>query len=108
MTFEEWIESYERDPRVQAVLAELREMIQRRYPTATFEVTRGEDPLVGIYLTPIVDIDDLDEVGDLVTPRLVDMQVDEGLRVYVFPRSVQAVSERERQMGDRVTQRAAS
>ncbi len=48
MTFEEWIATYERDPRVQAALAELREMIQRRFPTATIEVTRGEEPVVGI------------------------------------------------------------
>lgn len=78
------IASDERDPRIQAALAELREMILRRYPAATFTVTHGEDP-EGIYLKPIVDVEDLDEVADVFTDRLIDMQVEEGLPIYVVP-----------------------
>jgi hypothetical protein len=72
------------DPRIQAALAELRETILRHFPEATFSVTLGEDP-VGIYLNPVVDVEDLDEVADVFTDRLVDMQVEEGLPIYVIP-----------------------
>jgi len=72
------------DPRIQAALDELRAMIPQRYPAANFTVTRGEDP-EGVYLNPIVDVEDLDEVADVVTDRLVDMQVEEGLPIYVVP-----------------------
>jgi hypothetical protein len=72
------------DPRVQARLAELQATIRRAYPTATFAVARGEDP-EGIYLTATVDIEDLDEVTALVLDRLVEIQVDEALPVYMVP-----------------------
>lgn len=74
----------ENDPRIQAALVELRELIAAHFPTATFEVVRGEDP-EGIYLLPTVDVEDLDEAAAVFMPRLVDMQVDGGLPVYVFP-----------------------
>lgn len=74
----------ERDPRVRAALNELRSMILHRYPMATFTISHGDDP-EGIFLNVIIDIDDLDEVADVVTGRLVDMQVEEGLPVYVIP-----------------------
>lgn len=74
----------EHDPRIQAALAELRGMIAARYPAATFAVTHGEDP-EGIYLRPTVDVEDLDEVADVFTDRLLDMQVEEGLPIYIFP-----------------------
>lgn len=72
------------DPRIQAALAELRAMILHRFPAATFTVTCGDDP-EGIYLNAVVNVDDVDEVADIVTHRLVDMQVEEGLPVYVIP-----------------------
>jgi len=64
--------------------AELREMIAARYPEATFEVTSGDDP-AGLYLIPTVDVDDTDEVADVIAGRLLALQVDEELPVYVFP-----------------------
>src|SRR5687767_11699543 len=78
------IEPDENDPRIQAALEELRALILSRFPEATFTVGRGDDP-DGIYLTPIVDVEDLDEVADVFISRMVDMQVDEGLPVYVVP-----------------------
>lgn len=74
----------ERHPRVQAALAELRGMISAVHPTAEFTVSRGDDP-EGIYLTATVDVDDTDEVVDLFIERLLDMQIDEGLQIYVVP-----------------------
>jgi hypothetical protein len=73
----------EHDPRIEAALAELRGMILQHYPEATFQVTEGEDPC-GIYLTATVDVEDTDEVVDVFVDRLVNMQVEEGLPVYVI------------------------
>lgn len=74
----------ENDPRTQTALEELRIMILRHDPKASFTVTRGHD-LEGICLDVIVDVDDVDEIAEVVTDRLVDMQVEEGLPVYVVP-----------------------
>ncbi len=74
----------ETDPRIESALGELCGMIQQRWPAATFEVSRGDDP-EGIYLDATVDIEDTDEVMDVVVPRLLEMQVDEELPVYVIP-----------------------
>lgn len=78
----EQIEPDEHDPRIQAALQELRDRILERFPDADFVVSRRDDP-DGIYLTAIVDVEDLDEVTDPIISRIVDMQVDEGLPVYV-------------------------
>ena len=49
-----------------------------------FVVEEGCDPK-GIYLVTTVDIADTDEVIAVVGDRLVELQVDEGLPVYVTP-----------------------
>ena len=72
------------DPRVEAALAELRETIASAFPSATFAIETGDDP-EGVYLVPTVDAPDTDVVFDLVVDRLVDLQVDERVPVYVFP-----------------------
>jgi hypothetical protein len=71
-------------PHLEEAITEMKERILRRFPTTTFEMYQGEDP-VGIYLIAIVDTDDLEEVGELFTSRLVDLQVDEGLPLFVIP-----------------------
>lgn len=74
----------EHDPRLLAAAAELRELIVARYPEATFELATGDDPS-GLYLIPTVDVDDTEDVADVVSDRLLALQVDEELPVYVFP-----------------------
>lgn len=69
---------------VERALEELRSIILRSYPEAEFEVSTGDDP-EGTYLTAIVDVEDSTEVMDLFIDRLIDMQVDDGLAVYVIP-----------------------
>jgi hypothetical protein len=59
-------------------------LITARFPKATFIVEEGFDP-EGIYLLATVDIADTDEVIAVVGDRLVELQVDEGLPVYVTP-----------------------
>jgi hypothetical protein len=87
------------DPRIVAAVQELQALIQHHYPSASFAVTEGEDP-EGIYLTATVDIDDTEEVVDLIIDRMLEMQIEEGLPVYVIPvRPIERViaEQRERQ-----------
>jgi uncharacterized protein (DUF433 family) len=69
-------------PRAQAALDELQTMIAERYPEATFAVYKGHEP-AGIYLMATVDIDDVDDVFAVVVDRLVEIQVNEGIPVFV-------------------------
>lgn len=87
----------DRDPRMRSAIEELKGLIQRRYPEATFEVAREEDP-DGIYLRATVDVGDINEVVDVVMERLLELQVEEGLPVYVMPvRPLERVLEQLRQ-----------
>ena len=73
----------EYDPRIRQALVELRAMVREQWPEASFEVSRGEDP-EGIYLDATVDTEDTDEVMDVVIDRLLELQVEEGLPIYVI------------------------
>ena len=70
--------------RLDAAIAEMQALILASYPDATFELELGEDP-DGTWLTVTVDVDDTDEVFDVVVDRLVDMQVEEDIPLYVIP-----------------------
>ncbi len=74
----------EHDPRVAFALSELQAIIRARYPSALFVVSHGEDP-EGIYLTATVDVEDTDMVVDLVIERLLAIQIEEALPVYIVP-----------------------
>jgi hypothetical protein len=69
---------------MEEAVQELKGMITKRFPQAGFVVEEGADPK-GIFLVTTVDIADTDEVIDLVGDRLLELQVDEGLPVYVTP-----------------------
>lgn len=71
-------------PAIEAAIEELRGLIIAREPSARFTVTRGFDP-PGIYLNVIVDLPEADEINDAFMDRMIDMQVEEGLDVYVIP-----------------------
>jgi hypothetical protein len=71
-------------PRMQEAVEELKRLITKRFPEAAFVVEEGFDP-EGIYLVTTVDIADTDDVIAVVGDRLVELQVDEGLPVYVTP-----------------------
>lgn len=70
------------DPQIQAALAELQELITAHYPTASFIVFHRDDP-DGVRLRATVDVEDLDEVMDVVMDKLYEVQVEQGLPVYV-------------------------
>ena len=78
-------------PAMEKAVNELKGSICERFPQASFVVEEGFDPK-GIYLVTTVDIADTDEVMDVVGDRLVELQVDEGLPIYVTPlRPIQRV-----------------
>lgn len=70
--------------RITAAVAELKALVLQRYPEASFNVTRGDDP-EGVYIWASIDADDLDLVTDFLANRLLELQVDEDLPVYVVP-----------------------
>jgi hypothetical protein len=70
--------------RIHAAVAELQALIQQHDPTATFHVVQGEDP-VGTYVIATVDVDDTDAVVDVYIDRLLELQIDDRLPVYVVP-----------------------
>jgi hypothetical protein len=69
---------------MEEAVRELKGLITARFPQASFVIEEGFDPK-GTYLVATVDIADTDEVIDVVGDRLVELQVDEGLPVYVTP-----------------------
>jgi hypothetical protein len=71
-------------PRMEEAVQELKRLITARFPQAAFVVEEGCDP-EGIYLVTTVDIADTDEVIAVIGDRLVELQVDEGLPLYVTP-----------------------
>ena len=69
-------------PRLREAIDELRGLIASRYPAARFAVGEGDDP-EGIYLTATVDVEDMGEVVDVFLDRLVELQVEEALPIFV-------------------------
>ena len=60
-------------------------MIAAVYPGTAFEVTSGEDDPDIIQLIATVDVEDTDDVMDVVIDRLLELEVDEGLPIYLVP-----------------------
>jgi hypothetical protein len=69
---------------MEEAVRELKGVITKHFPQAAFVVEEGADPQ-GVYLVTTVDIADTDEVIALVGDRLVELQVTEGLPLYVTP-----------------------
>lgn len=70
------------DPRMGAAVTEMQDVIRSRFPTTTFTVGDAGDP-EGVYVGALVDVEDTDDVIELILDRLVDLQVTEGLPIYV-------------------------
>jgi hypothetical protein len=72
------------DPRIRGAIDEVRRAILARYPSALFSVEHGHDEPENIHLITTVDLDDPDEVVDLVLDRLIELEVDERIPLYVI------------------------
>jgi hypothetical protein len=68
----------------QQAVAELTGIIKQRYPTASFDVGPAEDDPEVTHITIVVDLDDRDEVTDLVIDRMLELQLEQGIPVYVM------------------------
>src|SRR5687768_5147071 len=62
----------------------LKALIRTRFPTATFEVGAGDDP-PGTHVVASVDTDNLWDLIDLVSPLVMEIQLEQRLPVYVVP-----------------------
>jgi hypothetical protein len=75
----------ELDPTRQQAVTELARLISSHYPSARFALRTGIDDPGATYLTATVDIEDPDAVLDIVEERLLALQLDEGIPIYVLP-----------------------
>lgn len=73
------------DPRTQAALTELKGLIKQRYPDATFHVTRSQDDPEAIHLVTMVDVEDRGPVLDTVMDRMMELQIEDELPIFVIP-----------------------
>jgi hypothetical protein len=73
------------DPRITQALNELADLVRRHHPEATFQVAPAQDDPSIVHLLARVDVEDTEEVAELVMDRMIQMQVDEGLPIYVIP-----------------------
>ncbi len=73
------------DPARQSAVSELIDLVKQRYPTTAFTVGPGEDDQDVTHITAIVDVDDPDEVVDMVIDRMLELQLDHGVPVYLIP-----------------------
>ena len=76
--------NYLKLPGMTEAVDEIKGAIRAVYPAADFQLTTGEDP-EGLYVSAVVDAEDLDGVVDLFVDRLIELQVDRGLPLYVVP-----------------------
>lgn len=72
-------------PRMEIAVDELRRLIRTRYPDAQFSLRPSPDDANVIHLVATVDAENLDDVLDGVVDRMMEIQVDEALPVYVIP-----------------------
>jgi len=72
------------DERMTAAIAEMQHLISTAFPSARYTTASQEDP-EGIQLIALVDIEDTDSVVDCFIDRLLTLQVDEQIPLYVVP-----------------------
>ena len=73
------------DARAQSAVEELQSLIQEHYPAATFAVERGPDDPEAVHLVTTIDLEDTDEILEVVAERVMELQIDEGVPVFVIP-----------------------
>jgi len=65
-------------------IAEIQSLISDAYPGTSYDTSYQDDP-AGMYMVATVDTEDLDAVVDSFIDRLLTLQVDEGIPLYVIP-----------------------
>ena len=75
----------ELSPEMQNAIDEVTAIISASYPTTTFVTEPGVEP-DSVFVQAFVDAIEPDDVMDLYISRLVTIQVEEGIPLYVFAR----------------------
>ena len=70
---------------MRAAVDELQTLILMRYPGAQFALQPSPDDPDIVHLVATVDAENLDDVLDGVVDRMMEMQIDEALPIYVIP-----------------------
>jgi hypothetical protein len=78
------------DPRIASALNELAELVRRSYPDAEFQVAPADDAPEVVHLIARVDVEDPEDVARLVMDRMLEMQIEEGLPIFLIPLRSQA------------------
>ncbi len=87
---------------VQRAVLELTGLIVQQFPTASLEVAHGIDDPEDIFIIAEVDIDDPDDVLQVVLDRMLALQLDDGIPVYVVPvHTPRRIAETRRGLTDR-------
>ena len=71
--------------RLQAALGELEGLIRAHYPEAHFRVSPSQDDPEIVHLVTTVDVEDTDAVLDVVVDRMMQLQIEEQLPIFVIP-----------------------
>ncbi len=82
MRYEEKVRIWDR--KMLDAIAEIQRLISRSFPGTGYIQSLQDDPF-GMRMVATVDTDDLDAVVDCFIDRLLSMQVDEGIPLYVVP-----------------------
>lgn len=70
---------------MQAAVDELAALIRQHHPQAQFRLSRDPAGSEAIHLVVTVDVDDTDQVVDLVLDRMMQLQIDQDLPLFVIP-----------------------
>ncbi len=73
-----------RQDRMEAAISEMQQLISARFPDTSYTTAHQDDP-AGIQLIATVDTEDTDAVVNCFIDRLLELQVDGGLPLYVIP-----------------------
>jgi hypothetical protein len=73
------------DPPRQRAIVDLVTLIQAHYPSTTFTLREGVDDPEATYLIAHVDMEDPDEILDLTIDRVMELQLDKHIPLYVLP-----------------------
>jgi hypothetical protein len=71
------------DARMQSAIEELQQLLLHSYPDAQFQVGPSPEDSDIVHLYAIVDTDDLDAVLDPVIDRMMEIQIEDGLPLFV-------------------------
>jgi hypothetical protein len=89
--------------KVKEAAEELKGLIRAKYPDAEFKLVRAVDQQRSWHLWAMVDVDDLDDVGDLVVEREGEMLAEEHIPIHVIPTEPRARVARSRPAAVRKT-----